>query len=328
MPRYLKFTCFESSAFLLTDSEKVYEYYYYKKKYGGNHDNALSVDVLFPGISISECSPFSIEQNFVACLCHSGLIFDHIDSDKNIAVISRSEKDLNIRDINVLLSAILSKELNINAKAFLHCSAVAKKQNATLLLGGMGSGKTSLAVYLCRHYDCQLVCNDHAVVGIDDNMMPHIYCGTLSTVLRPGAVGLVVPELVSEIPKEMFKKPWKTQFVLNDYFTKLGITTKHGATVKNVIFVDIDEGKPCECSKVTFEKNFSRTMLDLHNALGECTRCNAKYLFGIDKVMPNFDDDETSLKRKEMAEIIINNTNVFDIHGNVRCVADEISKLL
>ena len=191
----------------------------------------------------------------------------------------------------------------------------------------MGAGKTNLAVYLCRFFGYKLVCNDHALIGLENINRPYVYCGTLSTILRPGAAKLVIPEYMDIIPKSMFQNPWKTQFVLNNHFSSLGIQTSEGTYIKNVIFVNVDEKNTGNMVKLFFEKKFSRNYLKLIDCLGEFTRCNGKYLFGINKVMPNFDNDETNDNRKIIASCIAENTNVYDIRGDIKYVARAINDL-
>lgn len=326
MLKGLKFTCSGTEAFLFTDSDDVYNYYY-SHKYIDNNDKVSFVDDLFPGIVISEINRSSLTQDYVVCLCQSDLNFSAIDPERNIAVMSTSQSSLNIRDINVLLSAIIGKKLNLVEKSFLHCSVVEKNGEATVMLGGMGAGKTNLAVYLCRYYNYRLVCNDHAIVGIDKEKLPYVYCGTLSTVIRPGAAVLVIPEFVDKIPKDMFKDPWKTQFLLNPYFDKIGIQTGTGAYIKNIVFVDVEENRNLNVKKIIFQKIFNRNALRLYDALGEFTRCNGKFLFGINKVMPNFDNDITNQNRKNLVMSFINNTNVYEMRGSLKYVASAINEL-
>ena len=323
----LKFTCFGKSVYLITDSEDIYNYYH-KHIFPDSNDPVSFIDDLFPGINISEYKDKTVLKDYVVCFCHCGIKFHHIDAENNFAVISTDKEELNIRDVNVLLSTIISKKLNLIGKSFLHCAVIEKNGEATVLLGGMGAGKTSLAVYLCRYFNYRLLCNDHAIVGIENTDIPYVYSGTLKTTLRPGAVELVVPELTDYVPKFMMNDLWKTQFVLNEYFDALGIkTTTEITEIKHIFFVKVDKNLSCQCNKIFFKKNFSRPLLELHNYLGEFTRSNGKFLFGINEILPSFDDNATNNFRKKFSQCLIANANFYDVCGNINYVASSITKL-
>lgn len=260
-------------------------------------------------------------------MCHFGTKFYHINPNDNFAIISTNEDELNIRDINVLLSTILSKKLNLTGKSFLHCSAVEKENGASVMIGDPGAGKTSLAVYLCRYFDYNLICNDHAIVGIENENIPYFYSGTLRTALRPGAVNLVAPELLNNIPSKMLDNPWKVQFELNKYFDDLGIKIGNATFIKNIFFVNVNEKIPSHCKKFDFNKSYNRELLKIYDFLGEFTRSNGKFLFGINRIFPNFDNEETDSYRQNLVTCLVEKINIYEISGNIQYVASKINDL-
>ena len=326
MPKCVKFTCFDATASVLTDSDAICAYYTCHKQLNED-DRVPFIDVLFPGIKASECTPIVPKHDYIVCLCHTGLTFDHIDPMRSVAVIARDENAWNIRDVNVLLTSMLSRQLNWHRKSFLHCSAIATSKGATVLLGGMGAGKTSLAVYMARYHGYNIVCNDHAVVGLDAQQHPYMYSGTLNTPLRPGAAKLVIPDRLDVIPESVMAHPWDARFVLNPYFDELDIHVQQEAPIRHIVLVHVEEGTSEICKRIEFEQRFSRRRLDLQESFDPFTRGNAKFLFGIKKILPSFDDDETNQGRDELISQLLQQSDVYEMRGDIKTIASHIVEL-
>ncbi len=96
------------------------------------------------------------------------------NSDLNQALICVPEKELYLPDLIYLALFMFAKELNKEDKYFIHCAIVEKNDKAILISGEPGSGKTTLAMYLCMEKGYNFVCNDRAVIGMEKGI-PYIY---------------------------------------------------------------------------------------------------------------------------------------------------------
>jgi len=72
---------------------------------------------------------------------------------------------------------ILESERAKIGKATIHAAAVSKDGKGILILGKQGSGKTSIALELCRKYGYSLIGNDLVLAGIKENV-GYLYGGT------------------------------------------------------------------------------------------------------------------------------------------------------
>lgn len=101
-------------------------------------------------------------------------------------------------DATVILSRYLERELNLQGRYSIHCSAIAINGHAHVLIGFSGAGKTTIAA-ACRLRDSRVtvLAGDRAVFA-DDN----IIAGTTTLHFRNGTLRLFLPELIDPLPPE------------------------------------------------------------------------------------------------------------------------------
>lgn len=220
---------------------------------------------------------------------------------------------------------MFAKELNKEDKYFIHCAIVEKNGKATLISGEPGSGKTTLAMYLCMEKGYNFVCNDRAVIGME-NGIPYIYCGTLQTHIRVGVIHEYFPSLVHKIDKEKMDRPWENKIYINPEFDELGIKVNKTAELSNILFTSTYPVKD-------EETNLTRQMDDVATlatmkAVSEYIRADRNIVLSTNYPFPNFDNQELAMKRMAFVEKIVKNVGIYTARGNIKKLSDMIDSEL
>lgn len=100
-----------------------------------------------------------------------------VDKDLNFFISGSFKKFAESHTIPYFIHYILESERAKNGKATIHAAAVSKNGKGILILGKQGSGKTSIALELCRKHGYSLIGNDLVLVGIKEDV-GYIYGGT------------------------------------------------------------------------------------------------------------------------------------------------------
>lgn len=248
-----------------------------------------------------------------------------INADLNQAMVCVPENKLYLPDLIYLALSMFAKELNKEDKFFIHCAIVEKDNKATLIVGEPGSGKTTLAMYLCMEKGYNFVCNDRAVIGIE-NGIPHVYCGTLQTHIRVGVIHEYFPNLVKKIDKEKMERPWENKIYINPEFDELGIKIKKEADISNILFTSTYPVKDEE-TNLTKQKEDVATLATM-KFLSEYIRADRNVVLSTNYPFPNFDNQELAMRRMKFAEQLVNETGIYSARGNIRKLSNMIDSEL
>lgn len=220
---------------------------------------------------------------------------------------------------------MFAKELNKDDKYFIHCAIVEKDGKATLISGEPGSGKTTLAMYLCMEKGYNFVCNDRAVIGIE-NGIPYVYCGTLQTHIRVGVIHEFFPSLVNKIDKEKMERPWENKIYINPEFDKLEIKVNKTAELSNILFTST---YPVKDEETTLTKQMKDVAtLATMKALSEYVRADRNIVLSANYPFPNFDNQELAMKRMAFVEKLVKGIGIYTARGNIRRLSNIIDEKL
>ena len=214
-------------------------------------------------------------------------------------------------------------ELNKIDKYFIHCAIVEKDGKSILISGEPGSGKTTLAMYLCMEKGYKFVCNDRAVIGIE-NGIPFVYCGTLQTHIRVGVIHEYFPSLVDKISKDKMKRPWENKIYINPEFEELGITIEKNAKLSNILFTST---YPVNDTQTNLTKQMKDVAtLATMKVVSEYIRADRNIILSTNYPFPNFDNQELAVKRMKFVEKIIDNVEIYTARGNIKKLSDIIDR--
>lgn len=311
----LRMKCHSAEIIFATDCENIYNYFLTDEE---------QVPETIPGIEILPDENADLSGNYLMYLDKSPNIVQ-INSDLNQALICVPEKELYLPDLIYLALSMFAKELNKEDKYFIHCAIVEKNGKATLISGEPGSGKTTLAMYLCMEKGYNFVCNDRAVIGME-NGIPYIYCGTLQTHIRVGVIHEYFPSLVHKIDKEKMDRPWENKIYINPEFDELGIKVNKTAELSNILFTSTYPVKD-------EETNLTRQMDDVATlatmkAVSEYIRADRNIVLSTNYPFPNFDNQELAMKRMAFVEKIVKNVGIYNARGNIKKLSDMIDSEL
>ena len=192
-----------------------------------------------------------------------------------------------------------------------------------MISGEPGSGKTTLAMYLCMEKGYKFVCNDRAVIGIE-NGIPFVYCGTLQTHIRVGVIHEYFPSLVDKISKDKMKRPWENKIYINPEFEELGITIEKNAKLSNILFTST---YPVNDTQTNLTKQMKDVAtLATMKVVSEYIRADRNIILSTNYPFPNFDNQELAVKRMKFVEKIIDNVGIYTARGNIKKLSDIIDR--
>ena len=313
--KYLKIVCYSAEIVLATDSEMIYNYFLIDEE---------QVPETIPGIKRIPIDNYALKRNYIIYSSNETRIVQ-IEPELNCAIICVPEKELYLPDLIYLIMTMLSKELNKEDKYFIHCAVVEKDNKATLIVGDPGSGKTTLALYMCMEKGYNFVCNDRAVIGIY-NEKPYIYCGTLQTHIRIGTIHEYFPQLVSQINEEKLDRPWENKIYINPEFENLGVNIKHTAFIENILFTSTYPVQESETQLILQERDTAT--LSIMKYLSEYIRADRNIILSTGFPFPSFDSQDLAIKRIKMVNKLVDTTAIFNARGNIKILATMIDKNL
>ena len=201
-----------------------------------------------------------------------------------------------------------------NQSATIHASCVAIEGRGILLLGESGSGKTTVAIKLCRNADARLYANDLAIVGMDGK---GLYCsgGTKFLHLRLESVSRSIPDLI-RLFAESDEDSWLHKIIIEP--EKLGIESGPAkCRIKSVYRVHVDETK--RNLHVSSSDDMS-ARLNLNENLTRYIRNTTTTILGGPRFdfigdIPSMDQPEFYRWRKEAMEIMFGDLGLLYLSG-------------
>lgn len=307
----LRMKCHSAEIIFATNSEKIYNYFLTDEE---------QVPETIPGIEIIPDENADLSGNYLIYLDKRPNLVQ-INPELNQALICVPERELYLPDLIYLALSMFAKELNKEDKYFIHCAIVEKDGKATLISGEAGSGKTTLAMYLCMEKGYNFVCNDRAVIGLEDGI-PYVYCGTLQTHIRVGVIHEYFPSLISKIDKEKMNRPWENKIYINPEFEELGIKVTKTAKLSNILYTATYPVKDEE-TNLTKQMEDVATLATM-KAISEYIRADRNIVLSTNYPFPNFDNQELAMKKMNFVEKLVKKTGIYTARGNIKKLSDMI----
>lgn len=205
-----------------------------------------------------------------------------------------------------------------------HSACVVLDQDAILLMGKEGSGKTTVAIDLCQRHSAKVIANDLCVIGEREGSIL-VRGGTKFFFLRRESIARSLPQLMAFFPGDRKKDSWLDKTMVNHL--DLGIIAHNGsATVKRAYMLHVDETKnelnilPSDSlvTRLYLNENFSRYIRST------CTVMTGGANYEFLGYIPSLDCEQFFEMRKRLISTIIS-TGLQYVSGPVRLVADYIA---
>ena len=304
----LKLTCNSAEMGFATDSKMVYNYFLNDKE---------QLPETIPGIQVTPDDKIRLDKNCIMYLNRDDKTVQ-IDPEINKVILSVPEKQLYLPDLVYLALSMIAKELNKDNKYIVHAAAIEKDDNATLILGETGSGKTTLALWHCIKNNSNFLSNDRTVLGMKDGE-PFIFNGTKQTHVRLGVIHEYFPTLKNKIDTQKLANPWSNKIYINPEFEDLGIKVSNTAKLKNII---VASTYPTANEKTTLERQPEDVAkLSMMRFVSDNIRAYQNIVLSTDDPFPSFDNQELAEKRVKFVKDVVSQTPIYTARGNI----DELS---
>jgi len=239
--------------------------------------------------------------------------------------INRYEKN---DAIPYLIQYFFERERAKDGRFTTHAAAVSLNGKAVLLFGKQGSGKTSLALTLCRKYGCKLIGNDQVIIGLDKGRVA-TYGGTKIFRLRQSTIKYHNQDLRKYFPDSQADE-WTQHAVIKP--EQIGIKPDYNITIpiEAIYYVHLyDDERKLFMSKpsVSFSKVFLNENLSRY-IRGACVIP----LYGETLEMINYhkplDSPNFFNKRRKIIDWLIKQPNYSYISGSESAICNQVLKVL
>lgn len=233
-----------------------------------------------------------------------------IKCGENCIYMRYPKSELTDSNIAYVVRYLLEKQYGEDGKATCHSACVSKNGYGILLLGGAGSGKTSMAVNMCLQRGYKLVSNDQTVIGLFNNNL-YAYGGTKFINFRYSSVKENMPYLEKKIFPEVPEDVWNEKRLVLGKDVGM-ILEERPVLINQVDVIQIDNRK--KRLGVKSGESWKNNFL-LYNILSENIRNTTSTI--VDKLgrpigyVPSYDSEELFKSRCEMMKII--NNSCFDV---------------
>lgn len=318
MKYLIKITCVNEELFFLTNNKKVKDYLLLDEEF---------VPETIPGYKAEE-----MDVNTISDLIDKPTVYYKDSMIKNVAIdvennkifLSIPYKELYVRDIVYYILCMYARILNKKNKYFVHTAIVEKDGKATMLIGEAGAGKTSLALYLCTKYGYNFVCNDRAVVSVENNEVVAI-ASTLQTHIRVGVINELFPEFKHHLNDKIMKKPWKNKIYINPEMQDLGIKIVNNVPIENIYFISTYDTEDKNSYFEMYDDDYDKLLATMQY-FSEYIRADRNIILSLTYPFKCLDDVELSKVRMNDVEKIIQRVNIADVRGSVKGVAKIINE--
>lgn len=204
-----------------------------------------------------------------------------------------------------------------------HASAVALSEGSILILGKEGSGKTVVALNLCRLHGAKLIGNDLVVVGTTGEDRLVTRDGTKFLSLRYESISRNIPDLLNLFP-ETGGDAWLRKVLVQP--SEAGITIHEGVVpLTGVYLVHVDETKDrlfvksadTLVTRLYLNENFSRYIR------GTCMSLFDEHLRFLGYV-PSVDSNDLFLRRSLLIDRLLKEYRMMYISGPLGRVVEYI----
>lgn len=208
-------------------------------------------------------------------------------------------------------------------------AGVSKKNNAVLIMGKRGSGKSSITLELCRNYDYKLIGNDLVLIGYKKNN-GYLYGGSKVFTLRYTTVKHYNTDL-----RKYFKKKTQDEWTnkINVYPKNLGISIqKEPVNITKAFYVHLKNNKsaPLYIKRIGNKDTVYMGRLFLYEALsryirGVCIPIVRGSQFYLGDYLPSLDKPSYHKKRVRLIEWLIKDLGFYYITGSMNAICDYIN---
>lgn len=232
--------------------------------------------------------------------------------------------------IPYLACALMEMQRQAVGQTSAHTAAVSLNGQGVLLMGKEGSGKTSMALHLCREYGYKLVANDIAVIGYDEQQnQAFIYEGTKFFWLRLDPMKKHHPDLVKFFPKFSETDPWTNRTIVQP--SQIGVEIETEAIPINAVFFlhvdDLIDGLHVEnllnrWPRLYLYENFSRYIRRT------CSPMMGGKDFHYLAYLPSLDNPDFHDKRVRFIDYLIDELGIKYVAGQLREVGRVINQAI
>jgi len=226
--------------------------------------------------------------------------------------------------VTYLACALLEIQRQKIGQTSIHAAIVSINQQGILLMGKEGSGKTSIALHLCRKYDYKLIANDIAIIGLEKNKV-FAYEGTKFFRLRLGPVKNYYPDLVKFFCLSSNKDTWTNRILLLPHQINIEVENKKVPIVA-AFFLHIDSS----IDKLHIERSLNRwPRLYLYENLSRYIRRTCSPMMGGKDFhylayLPSLDNPNFHIRRVNLINCLIENIGIDYLSGQLASVGEVI----
>ncbi len=246
---------------------------------------------------------------------------------KRFALVTGKTEELSYGDtIPYLIQYLTERERMKRSRFTIHGAAVAKDGNGILILGKQGSGKTSVAITLCREYGYNLVGNDLVTIGTEGNV-GHLYNGTKVFRLRMSTIKHYNRDLRRFfLTSTKGKDEWTTTASIRPVALGIGIQ-KSPVPIKKIVYVHLMNDPESILLATTPDLLFSRVYLH-QNFSAYIKGAMITPLIGKSLnycgYLPSLDNQRFHNARKKLIDWIIGNPNYKYVSGPMKRICEDI----
>jgi len=243
------------------------------------------------------------------------------DKNNNTSCVYSKEEKIRIPDITYIALIMFSKILQEKDKYLIHSSVVKYNYNdALMIVGDANAGKTSMAFKLIKDYNCKLISNDHAIIGLEDNKIK-VYAGTKEIQMRLGALKMYFPDLCKKI-NDNSENIWERKLVVNDYVDNSYFTTTEEdySTLTDIFNISVYKNGDTFLRR----KEDIDQLLFLYNNLSRHIKGTYNLIAGFNYPMPSIETQESLRNLADNCKIMSENCNIYEGKGTL----DELSKTM
>ena len=230
--------------------------------------------------------------------------------------------------IPYLAYALLEMQRQAVGQTSVHTAAVSLNGRSVLLMGKEGSGKTSMALYLCREYGYKLVANDIAIIGYDRGQA-FIYEGTKFFWLRLDPMKKHHPDLVKLFPSFSNRDPWTNRTIVHPEQIGVEIETKT-VPIAAVFFLHVDKS----ATKLHVERSLNRwPRLYLYENFSRYIRRTCSPMMGGKDFhylayLPSLDTPDFHANRVKLIDYLIEDLGINYVAGQLKEVGSIINQTI
>lgn len=243
--------------------------------------------------------------------------FDYQESNKTLTIRGDVEDFSDGQAIAYLGFWLMEAQRQRDSRVTSHACALTKDGKGVLIFGERGDGKTSVALSLGLKKGYQLIANDLAIIGYNQNEKKvTLYDGTKIFGLRLSAIRGRFPELL-HLFQDTTKESWTTRTFV--YPADIGIEVENNATqLSKAFMVHLDSTKADKlsvwCMDDLWIKNY------LYENFSRYLRATAIVPFGAKSrdfvdYIPSLDNQQLHGNRLNLIKHLINETQILNVSG-------------